>query len=248
MESVLLKQEIYYSAPEDFNDPFECKPHFRQPTQDEIKQFLAQSGTLKSVLDKKSKKLAKDIRSQSKDVKKGIHDYLNKFGIFCVATRNDNILMWSHYAKDHQGLCFEFDIPSQGPSNFGVVNEVIYSHEYPLINYLDYFKMSAFLHNGSNADVQGEIASNFVNSAILSKADEWSYEEEFRCIKSPMQGGGKGIHKFDAKNLKGVILGSRSKESFVNKITDMAADYPEDIYVGRCVLSEKNFEIDIVHS
>ena len=30
----------------------------------------------------------------------------------CFSKRNDSILMWSHYADSHKGVCFEFDYES----------------------------------------------------------------------------------------------------------------------------------------
>jgi hypothetical protein len=30
-------------------------------------------------------------------------------GIYCVSTNYDDVLMWSHYADSHKGICLEFD-------------------------------------------------------------------------------------------------------------------------------------------
>ena len=34
---------------------------------------------------------------------------IEDYGIACFTTKNDNTLLWSHYADEHQGICLEFD-------------------------------------------------------------------------------------------------------------------------------------------
>lgn len=38
---------------------------------------------------------------------------INNSAVACFTTRNDNFLMWSHYASSHKGICLEFDVSRQ---------------------------------------------------------------------------------------------------------------------------------------
>jgi len=71
--------------------------------------------------------------------------------------------MWSHYAENHQGICLEFRTDNN--SLFILAQEVIYRSEYPR-----WVPQNLF-----------EIAREM----ILTKAEDWSYEREFRLIARP---------------------------------------------------------------
>jgi len=36
---------------------------------------------------------------------------IGKYGVLCFSRRWNNILMWSHYADGHKGICLGFDGP-----------------------------------------------------------------------------------------------------------------------------------------
>src|SRR5262249_39812283 len=74
-----------------------------------------------------------------------------------------NILLWSHYADSHRGLCIEFDTSVE---HFGVAYKVKYERDYPVLD----------LHSGL------ELA------ALLYKSDVWQYEEEYRMISHAQRG------------------------------------------------------------
>lgn len=95
---------------------------------------------------------------------------LNKFGVISLASRNDNVLMWSHYGDEHKGMVIELD--GENPllkERFDVVYEqslardVVYRKN--RINNFD--RKSIFL-------------------PYIEKSLEWAYEEEKRIIVSNM--------------------------------------------------------------
>lgn len=53
-------------------------------------------------------------------------------GIYCFTKSEDNILMWSHYANEHKGICLEFD--HSDPDLFTAA-KVNYCCDYPKVNY-----------------------------------------------------------------------------------------------------------------
>jgi hypothetical protein len=71
-----------------------------------------------------------------------------------------NILMWSHYASNHRGLCLQFDVASD-PGLFTLPVE--YSEEYPIVNWVTDFNKG-------------------VGDTLLRKHSGWSYERESRII------------------------------------------------------------------
>ncbi len=140
IKSVLENQEIYFSSPLSFNDPFECKPFYRMPTRKEVETELLAYGFMKSSVNRKTREIMKVCEGL---VKTGFQQYVEKFstqtGILCLAENYMNELMWAHYARDHTGLCFEFNLDEfsvEGfsgfeDSDFGAYEAVTYSKDYP---------------------------------------------------------------------------------------------------------------------
>jgi hypothetical protein len=88
--------------------------------------------------------------------------------------RPDSLLMWSHYAGGHTGLCVEYDLSKNSGDEFSrSFYPVIYRDSFPeaseWIQYLD-GTFRSFL---------------FLVYAATIKSPEWSYEREWRSISSP---------------------------------------------------------------
>ena len=140
----------------------------------------------------------KQISLKPSNFEKFFHDFLRKqyarrdeLGVYCLTTLKDNILMWAHYSNNHKGFCLEFDHKGEF---FGRAHPITYSKVMPKFNILNMtvgetYKQTEF----------------FVN-ALLTKAEDWKYEDEWRIVYTPKEGG-PGIHTFPEKRLNGVILG-----------------------------------------
>ena len=89
------------------------------------------------------------------------------FSVLSLSEVNDNILMWSHYSDGHAGICLDLT-----------------------------FEMSEKLHRVQYTDVRPEIYftdvreqyrdherfNKSVISTLITKAPDWAYEKEWRCI------------------------------------------------------------------
>ena len=54
------------------------------------------------------------------------------YRVYCLSTKADSTLMWSHYTNDHQGICLEFACDN---IVFGSAIQIQYSREYPLLDF-----------------------------------------------------------------------------------------------------------------
>ncbi len=111
---------------------------------------------------------------------KNIKDNVNKiFGISCFAERNDNILMWSHYADKHTGFCVEYDMTKiRSQEAKLMLYPVIYSKKRPLLP-LSMFDFS----DVKNVKIaEGIFPHADIVEALLTKSNIWQYEEEWRII------------------------------------------------------------------
>lgn len=89
--------------------------------------------------------------------------------VACFTESNTNLPMWTHYAKEHSGVCLEYDFPKIGNAYF--INRmfpVFYVKELP---------------NGIKLPIEGhinrEVSSDYL---LLHKLDDWNYEKEWRLV------------------------------------------------------------------
>lgn len=244
ISAVFKHRNVYFSSPENFNDPFECRPHFRMPSANEFKSYMAEQGVPSSERNKLKHKFREWYSDKPDEVREEMHRTTRTFGLFCATPHNDNLLMWSHYGEEHKGICLGFDVNLREGLDgklidhfFGAIAPVTYTDQYPVINVLKHHKFEqAFL----KGDVR-EMAE-FVSSLMLSKSHHWSYENEIRCIVGPMQGG-VGVRSFHPERLREVILGAKVEDDFRKKVVDLVHQYPSDIDLYESRLSESKYEL-----
>jgi len=210
----LEKRKWWYSSPSSFNDPFEFKLIIpdagsinKVKNIDRVREHFAQDIIERggvSIEDKNTSpeeivKLVKDhLQKQYSDerlVELLVGRYQNDLyglGVVSLTENNDDILMWSHYATFHKGICLEFD--TDGPDR-NVFVKVIYSNDYPGLDF-EYFP---------------DIYKLFTTQ-LVTKSTHWSYEREWRCIRTA-----NGLFPYFGR-LSGVIFGARISEQHKEKI------------------------------
>lgn len=102
-------------------------------------------------------------------------------GIACFAQRWNNVLMWSHYANKHTGICveYDFDIPFKTAPN-SLLLPVEYTSMRPLlpIEKLGVTQNKDFKVNDANINT----VFADVLKALITKSEIWKYEQEWRHI------------------------------------------------------------------
>jgi hypothetical protein len=164
---ILINRKIWFSNPESFNDPFDCKYKFK----DEIDRVEfekygnehnpEQMRRLNRVIGKAEKE--KVYNEIYKGIVPIVYKDLKKAGVFCLSKYNDNILMWSHYADAHKGFCIEFERCTDKDNELGK-----YDRTHPV----EYIR-----HDYERVTVLSEKAYDM---KLYTKASEWKYEGEWR--------------------------------------------------------------------
>lgn len=112
---ILIKETVYFSHVDDFNDPFEFS--FRVSFEERIENkliFIKNDSPelyarLRNLPEDRMKKAVAYIESEY--VRQGHHLASNKekYGVFCLSSCPFNIAHWSYYGNSHNGVCIEFD-------------------------------------------------------------------------------------------------------------------------------------------
>lgn len=193
---ILTDSLLYFPSPSTFNDPFDCRVHFNfTATDEEIQRYYMR--LLRKIAPaaspaKRLKKARQDMNrfdrtSFLENITRALQEDVNKVGVLSLSAVQDNVLMWSHYAAGHSGICLRFDV-SAAIEFFGIAQKVIYASEYPKVELL----------SASPEDK--------VKALLMTKANEWSYENEWRIFNHH---SGPEKKKFSEPALIGVIFGAR---------------------------------------
>lgn len=237
-EKILTQNEIYFSSPEKFNDPFDSKLHLTcDGTMKERKRYL-----YKQYQKKYPKRRKEDILT---DVEMGIitkgrdEIVLNealeksreimrkKFGICCFSEKRDNILMWAHYAKQHTGFCLEFNVDNDFFTLSTRAIKVEYDAIWPELNVM---RLDSY--------PEGEVGKK-----LLIKANNWEYEQEWRIVDNEK---GPGIQNFPEDALSGVIIGCRISQENKDNVFRWCRmrKHPPTLYEAK--EKQKEFGLDII--
>lgn len=150
-------------------------------------------------------------RKFSDEIIPSIKDMRKKARISCFSKRNDSILMWSHYADSHRGVCIEFD------ETRSFFNDVKYSNaKCKLDLFAATSRILAYDFIGEKLGYgDAEFASNML-APFYTKSSDWSYEEEVRCVLSDKEEKNNGYRHENGltlldMNIKRILVGSKAR-------------------------------------
>ena len=218
--ALLEKQEMKFSFAEEYNDPFDSKLIMNvDSSTDSILQRLE-----RTPIPEKKKQI---IRNRIKGGEVTNEEYMRlayevgKRTIMstCFAGDPENLLLWSHYADSHKGICIGIrdcsstDISAMKFNVEGFCTE----NEEPLSSGL----FPVYKVNYSDSGIvewkpfEGDIQT-FID-VHRNKAKCWEYEEEYRLIV-PRGAFTSKILRFDPHFLKEVYLGCCIETGFRMKL------------------------------
>jgi Protein of unknown function (DUF2971) len=110
----------------------------------------------------------------------------NGFGVLTLTEEPDNLLMWTHYAKDYTGFCIGFN---RCHWFFSKSNDMYENHQgdkfqrdIPIIDRETYDIVQPVHY--STLRPQLDIFNSYYLNAFSVKAVDWKYEKEWRMIRS----------------------------------------------------------------
>ena len=200
-EKIFTHNEIYFSSPNDFNDPFDSKPHLAcDGDTQQIEDYLCVRYGKKRPDRSKEEILAyvrREIMAKGKEsvvLEKAVEEarelLRKRLAICCFTKIRDDILMWAHYAKQHSGFCLEFNVNNDFFRPLMQAIDVKYDEFRPELNVL---RLDGY--------PEGKLAE-----VLLIKAKNWKYEQEWRIVDYDKD---ERTQNFPENALSGVILGCR---------------------------------------
>lgn len=178
---IITHNELFFSSPKNFNDPFDCKIETRYDLMNKVEkttyftkvvEFNSEHNNLKwnnqkikSEVDRLLKE--NDFSDRIKldnDNNYRFQEYDNFYAVFCTSKDSLSIPMWGYYGNNHQGF-------SVGLS----VREMFYSERIPKGGFVTYGEYPVITPN--TPSLEKAIKETY------NKSKDWSHENEFRLMQ-----------------------------------------------------------------
>ena len=167
----------------------------------------------------------KAIRQKALDT---FQEYMRKRIKVCsFSERNDSILMWSHYANEHKGICIEYDFKNDNDI-FNVLEPVFYAEAG--------FDLTPYIFNVLEN-------SRILKISAITKAKDWEYEKEWRIIFPNYIDTDGGYHIVPLP--KQIYLGTRFEEND-EKLKEAFYNFANkfSIPIVKMVIDKKGYKVN----
>lgn len=154
--------------------------------------------------------------SQNSRIDELIKEWLNKVAITCLSENSNSILMWSHYADKHKGVCIGIEI-----------NEIEYEYLLHKVEYVENFEIDqALLEEKANG-------IEYRRKLFSTKFIKWEYEEEYRLVfnldpntHQSETWAGKTV-SIGTSAIKEIILGCKVPNTMIDIVKKIAPSHTE---------------------
>lgn len=201
-----MNSRFRLNAPSTFNDPYEFNVNISlESTPEQRLQWFTQLVAQQAPTEPKERRAAivneLMLRPDSEHIRRcqeSLARIWQESGVICFAGDPRSLLMWSHYAENHKGICLQFERLRDFPV-LGHAVHVDYEQELPKANWIVNF-------------MEG------VKEMLLTKHHGWKYEEE--CRITSIDNSDKYLRvRPDA--LRAIIFGCRVSDSGVAVIDEL---------------------------
>jgi hypothetical protein len=148
-------KKLFFSNLLKLNDPFELKPHIKKYEVPENDMILNMGANLINLSGQAHKSHYATANHQLKDV-----------GILSLTNREDNLMLWAHYADSHKGIVIEFD------EKHPFFTDSNYLHPYLL------YPLDKVFYKPSRPSINSD--KYYDKETFYTKSEDWKYEEEYR--------------------------------------------------------------------
>ena len=168
------------------------------------------------------------------------------FGALCLSENFDSLLMWAHYAKNHEGIVLGID-PNEVGGVFDLMAPVVYRDSYPTRD--DPYSMAAtYLGRTSRTATTAE--STLVE-LFFSKSKEWSYEREWRAILNSnidlfaeTSDYSAFLGELPPAAFVSIYVGCRCQREMADELIKKARAFNPSIQVYKCRTSTNDYALE----
>lgn len=230
-KDIVVGNRLYFASAATFNDPFDSVPNVTLAgSGTKIREAYKRSievALVGSPRAEKRRALAAILKVPLDDIQEKLRNSgslrSRQIGICSLSERWDHVLMWSHYAANHTGVCLGFS--TSPDSHLTFAQRVTYSDERPVVDWTSPEKDEALFR------------------ALLTKAQFWDYEKEWRLF-DPARGS--GAWPFPSEKLEVVIFGANVEPERKRLVQTWLNEKRDPVQLVQARISTERFELDFV--
>lgn len=194
----LTNDYIWFSKPLSFNDPFDCNILIEtEASYEELRNYYLKYNFSEKVVNEKVLEFSRNPIGFWKNINNIARKTVNNHGVACFSLVHDNILMWSHYTKNHMGVCVKYDLRKILKEEMTPIN-ITYQYDYPKFNY-----------------IHGEFLKTFIGT----KSIDWHYENEYRIISKH-----QGKNYIEKDSIIEIIFGCKTTRENCQRVINLIAE------------------------
>jgi hypothetical protein len=235
LRALLVDCVLRLSSPAEFNDPFDMKARWiidgsMTERKTHYTAILKRARPRKSI-EERARGLTKLMQSSGDELSsmlgRSFEEQRRTFGVCCFTAGDPrNVLMWSHYSRQHAGLCLQFE-SARDLLVLARAVSVDYVDEYPVINWI----------KNDRADI---------GITLTRKHTRWQYECEHRILANYQ--AAKYI-PFIPTALTGLIFGCMAGDDTRRVVKDLLSERGSrglpPIKLYRAERNDFRYELDI---
>ena len=239
------KSTLLFSKPTSFNDPYDCLSivnyDFSKITRADLEKILKKRITCQEF------KLRKHIYIRDLENQESVKNWgdlrRDNFRLTCFNGSPLNILMWAHYACNHQGFMVEFKFKKRIFDFSSLPIPVLYDNKFPIMNFPYNADTTMCIENAN-------FGSETLIKFFANKAECWSYENEFRLLETGNNNTEKQAKEpleVDSDLFVNVILGTKTTERHALEIQravdNFNAKYNNNLKIYKAQMMSDKYEI-----
>lgn len=238
--------KLLYSNPSYFNDPYDClckiEYDFSKISKSDLEEIVGNRMTNRHFKERKHIYIRNLKRIH--DVKNWGEIGRNGFYVTCFNNSPLNILMWSHYADNHQGFMIELRFKKIMKRYSNLPQPVIYDDNFPILK-------CPYNLTPQDCMRDNDYGAEYLIKRLLNKAKVWSYEKEFRLTnKADITTNDPSILlDFDPSSLSSVVVGSKIKSKHKIELEKVMREYNKkhnlDVKIFESKLSETEYKLEV---
>lgn len=246
---IINNQQLRFSFPREFNDPFDCATRIT---------FDGNRADWEKWMDELS--LAGDERAKMENYLRSINydgsafdrkwgqDDVNSLMVLALSELNDHVLLWSHYAGNHEGICLGFQTRIEGKSLGILFDEPSLTFSVPGVT-KGFLPVRKVRYSTTMPDPYNRLkdADGKLMDFTITKHRDWKYEAERRIVLPRSYVNGQFL-RYSKPSLKRIIFGSRSTDDYKQKVFDAVDTHFKgleiEFYQARPINGEYSLSID----
>jgi hypothetical protein len=247
---ILINSKIRFSQAKVWNDPFELQPYYQDHIEtnplDQLFKFTKIVNEYNTNSTVPTIEQINNYENERKRITKDdIYKYLNKkITSLSLSEDKENLLMWSHYSKDHSGFVIELNTNTKFFStNDRYLHKIEYGKDRPQVQTEEFATLITELVNllSENEAIPETLRKKL--SKGFKKGLDWDYEKEWRLIS--LTKNATNFKSFE-KNLNTLYIGPDYFEKLYIALFPLPLETISAVYIGERAPSHLKRKLDLL--